>query len=56
MRIAFSRLTNKKQTRNNDKEHTSKEVKKVQSDQYARVPKPGRMLALFYPVISLVEL
>jgi hypothetical protein len=31
-------------------------VKKVQSDQYARVPKHGRMLSLFDPVIGLVEL
>jgi hypothetical protein len=32
------------------------QVKKVQSDQYARVPKHGRMLTLFDPVIGLVEL
>jgi hypothetical protein len=28
----------------------------VQSDQYARVPKHGRMLALFDPVVGLIEL
>jgi hypothetical protein len=32
------------------------QVKKVQSDQYARVPNYGRMLSLFDPVLGLVEL
>jgi hypothetical protein len=32
------------------------QVKKMQSDQYARVPKLDRMLTLFDPVIGLVEL
>jgi hypothetical protein len=32
------------------------QVKKVQSDQYAGVLKHGRMLALFDPVLGLVEL
>jgi hypothetical protein len=31
------------------------QVKKTHSDQYARVPKHGRMLFLFDPVIGLVE-
>jgi hypothetical protein len=32
------------------------QVKRVHSDQYARVSKHGRMLALFHPVIGLDEL
>jgi hypothetical protein len=32
------------------------EWKKMHSDQYARVPKHGRMLSLFDPVVDLVEL
>jgi hypothetical protein len=32
------------------------QVKKTHSDPYARVPKHGRMLFLFDPVIGLVEL
>jgi hypothetical protein len=31
------------------------QVKKLWSDQYARVPKHVGMLALFHPVIDLVE-